>query len=396
MTKEKLLEAFPIRRIEPFDGMAVTAEVWQSAHEYHNQQRRFHNMLSHGSGIVTGLEVIASDPPDSAVYVLPGVAIDQAGQAIVLQQPLTFDIGKAEGYLYVLITYGENSVKGDGTDQPDEEKIPYVLSGPNLEVTPTLPDTFYVELARIDRNGRESPLSDTADVARPGQNQIDLRFRKYVGAVQRESYCVAVCYIGGAADKWHGRGLSHLAKAISQLAWTSRSDYFDVWVDDGVRLDERVSSGRYVLVYLVGEGAFHLSQEEMKALYAYWQGGGTVLFESCRRDTPEGGTPADSSFFDALTSFGIKPEPVKSSHQLLDEPYLFAAPPAGFESRGAPVVYAGDGIIFSSYDYGCLWQGERRDTVPTREDIRAALEWGANMIHYAVARSKLPQGQQKG
>ncbi len=396
MTKEKLLEAFPMRRIEPFDGMAVTAEVWQNAHEYHNQQRRFHNMLSHGSGIVTGLEVIASDPPDSTVYVLPGVATDQAGQVIVLQQPLTFDIAKAEGYLYVLITFGESSAKDEGFDQHGEEKAPYIHSGFSLEVVSTLPDTPFVELARIDRKGRESTLSDAADVAFPGQNQIDLRFRKYVGAVQKESYCLAVCYAGGVADKRHGRGLSRLAQTISRLAWMSRPDHLDIWVDDGVRLDAKVSRDRYVLLYLVGQGAFHLSQEEMKALYAYWQGGGTVLFESCRRDAPEGKSPADPSFFDALSSFGIKLEPVKPGHSLLSEPFLFAAPPAGFEARGEPVVNVGDGIIFSSHDYGCLWQGERHNAVPTREDIRAALEWGANMIHYAVARHKPAYKPQEG
>ncbi|MEE8392266.1 MAG: hypothetical protein V3S14_15930, partial [Anaerolineae bacterium] len=67
MDKDERIKVFPAKRIKPVDGMAVTAQVWEEAHNYHQQQQRFHTMFYHGAGIVTGLEVIASDPADTSV-----------------------------------------------------------------------------------------------------------------------------------------------------------------------------------------------------------------------------------------------------------------------------------------------------------------------------------------
>jgi hypothetical protein len=33
-----------------------------------------------------------------------------------------------------------------------------------------------------------------------------------------------------------------------------------------------------------------------------------------------------------------------------------------------------------------LWQGQQRDILPSREQIRSAVEWGANIIAYAAYR----------
>jgi hypothetical protein len=113
-----------------------------------------------------------------------------------------------------------------------------------------------------------------------------------------------------------------------------------------------------------------------------------VLFESCRRDVKAGDPPADASFSDLLASFGISLQELPPGHDLLVEPYLFAAPPPGFETEGAPKVLlgmaAGGPVILSSCDYGCLWQGERRGRPASREEIRTAMEWGANLIAYAL------------
>ena len=102
MNIEELLQRYPTKRIKPVDGMAVTSEVWEEAHEYHRQSQGCHALFSHGPGILAGLEVIASDPPDTSVYILPGIAIDPVGQTIVLPQPVAYDIGhEMEGLLYL-------------------------------------------------------------------------------------------------------------------------------------------------------------------------------------------------------------------------------------------------------------------------------------------------------
>jgi hypothetical protein len=147
----------------------------------------------------------------------------------------------------------------------------------------------------------------------------------------------------------------------------------------------------YTLVYLVGGGPFQLSQEEMQALYGYLQGGGTVLIESCRRELASTELPADAAFADLLASLGIQLTPLPAGHRVLVEPFLFAVPPPGFEGNGSPQVLIGgvsgdQGVLFSTFDHGCLWQGERRGRTASREEIRAALEWGENIVVYALER----------
>src|SRR5690606_6939207 len=102
MLTREALSIFPHKRIRAVDGMAVTAEVWEEAHDYHRQLNRLHTVLHHGAGIVTGLEVIASDPPDNSVYLLPGLAVDSVGQTIVVPEPRAYDLGNAEGRLYLI------------------------------------------------------------------------------------------------------------------------------------------------------------------------------------------------------------------------------------------------------------------------------------------------------
>jgi hypothetical protein len=54
----------------------------------------------------------------------------------------------------------------------------------------------------------------------------------------------------------------------------------------------------------------------------------------------------------------------------------------------------GQGVILSARDYGCLWQGARRGGPASREEIRAALEWGSNVVAFAVKRRDRVSGSQ--
>jgi hypothetical protein len=382
MIREDLLREFPIKRLKAVDGMAVTAGVWEEAHDYHRQRQRFHALLNHGPGIVTGLEVIASDPPDSSVYILPGIAVDPLGQTIVLPEPMVYDVGTTQGLLYLLLTYGESNPTAE---DDREEGALYVHGQFGIEAGLGLPDTPWVELARIRRQSRESPIMDAQDAAHPGPNKIDLRFRQEIGAAPQEVVSLAVVYAGGKnaggkTDERHERGARYLARTLGH------SDRRRAWVDDDVPLAPGLEV--YTLVYLVGREAFQLSRDEMNALYAYLQEGGTVFIESCRQGTETGDPAADASFADLLGSLGLQLEALPPGHSLLLEPSLFAVPPPGFETEGAPGVSIGEGVIFSTHDYGCLWQGERRSGAASREEIRAALEWGGNLVTYAMERRR--------
>jgi hypothetical protein len=369
-----LLPEFPTKRIKPADGLAVTAQVWEEAHEYHRQWLRAHDLYAHGPRIVTGLEVIASDPADSSVYVLPGIALDPLGQTIVVTAPVAYDVGQAHGLLYLLLTYEESQPTAGG----DQEDGPlYLYSQFGLQATLTLPDAPFVELARVRRQSRESPLLDAGKAAHPGPNEIDLRFRQEAPVGRQAPISLAVSYTGGSTDDKHGRGADYLARAL-------RRSGRQVCVDERVPLASGLEG--YTLVYLVGQDAFQLNRDEMNALYACLQNGGTLFLESCRRRTAAGDPPADASFLDLLASMGVQLQEVPPGHRLLVDPYLFAAPPPGFETEGPPRVLVGEGVVLSHSDYGCLWQGERRGRPASREEIRAALEWGENLVAYALGR----------
>jgi len=369
-----LLHEFPTKRIKAADGMAVTAQVWEEAHEYHRQWQRAHDLFSHGPRIVTGLEVIASDPADSSVYILPGIANDPLGRTIVVAEPVAYDVGAAQGLLYLLLTYEESQP----TANADQEDGPlYLYSQFGIQATPALPDAPFIELCRIRRQSRESALANARNQAHPGPNEIDLRFRREARDTLQESACLAVSYTGGSTDDRHSQGMDYLAQMLRRSGQR-------IHVDNRVPLAPGLEA--YALLYLVGQDAFRLNRDEMNALYAFLQSGGALFIESCRRRTSSGEPPADASFFDLLASLGVQLQEVPPGHRLLIEPHLFADPPPGYETEGTPNVLIGNNVILSYRDYGCLWQGERRGRPGSREEIRAALEWGENLVSYALAR----------
>jgi hypothetical protein len=368
---------FSTRRVSPFDGMAVTAGIWEEAHEYHRQRQRLHALFSHGPGIVTGLEVIASEPPDSFVTIQPGVAIDPLGRTIVLAEPTAYDVGTADGWLHVSLSYGESRPRSDASTEAEGGPM-FVHAEFGIEAKLDALGLNAVELARVWRQDPGFPISDARDPAHPAPNELDLRFRQDVGALLRPVAAVAVCFAGGDPIEHHALGADYLVRAVR------RSEGIRAWVDLGVAITRDLA--RYTLVYLVGQDAFEFNQEEMRDLYEYVQGGGTLLIESCRRDITTGNPAADSAFGNALKTWGFSLQRLQPGHELLVEPYLFSAAPSGFETRASPAVLVGDGVIWSTNDYGCLWGGARRDGMPPREQIRAAQEWGTNIVTYAVSR----------
>ncbi|HFD40884.1 MAG TPA: DUF4159 domain-containing protein [Anaerolineae bacterium] len=374
MNQSEIIQEFPTRRIKPFDGLAVTAAVWEEAHEYHRRLRRFHDLFSHRPGIVTGLEVIASDPPDQTVYIRPGIAVDPLGRTIVLTEPVAYDFGQEmEGLLYLLLSYGESQPRAEkGSDQ---QSPLYIHTEFTIHARPTLPDSPWVELARVRRQTRDAALLDAENPAHPGPNEIDPRFRRQAGADPQEIISLAVCHLG-EGERRHTAGADFVARALG------RTGFLRAAVDEDIPLAEGLE--RYTLLYLVGRGTWQLSRDEMNALYAYLQGGGTVLLESCGPES----AAADAAFADLLAAFGFQLADLPPGHPLLTTPYLFAAPPKGAAEEGeGPAIQIGQGVIWSRRDYGCLWQGAV-EPAPSREAIRAGLEWGCNVVTYAYERRR--------
>jgi hypothetical protein len=385
MTKEELLQLYPTKRIHPADGMIITANVWGEAHEYHRQRHQLDLALMKGAGIVAGLEVIASDPPDSSVYIMPGLALDARGNSVVLTEPVAFDlVSSMEGSFRVVLTYGESMPKADNA-QEEEVYLRRVHCQFAMEVS-TEPENFAeegsagIELARVQRQGRNSPIHDAIDALRPGFNEIDLRFRRHIGVQSRPHGSIALCRWGSEPLSLHSRGLFAAAQSFNY------GGLGQVAVLDNISLTLPLDN--HFLVCLAGQGPMDFGQEAARTLTNYVNNGGTLFVESCGRNSAD---DADMGVLDRLAGMGIRLAEAPADHFLLTQPYLFAEPPAGFETQGRSRLLVGDGVVYSSYNYGGLWSGQRRDRRASREEIRTAHEWAGNLIQYAFARHRNPR-----
>lgn len=371
MTNENLLVHFPQRRLRPYDGMAITAEVWEQAHSYHDQALRAHNLAFHGAGILYGLEVIASDPPDQMIYILPGAAVDANGQAILLQDAVAYDIGSdVEGSLYLYITHRESAAPAAAQER--ESGPQYVDDQFLISARSSIPEQAGVLLARIVRSTRQAPIHDAADPLRPGDNEIDLRSRPAARGEVEEILTAGVIYLGSREHTTHGSGL---ARASHEIRKVGRCQLV---VDDDVQLGP--NAARYSLLYLAGNGAFQLSAAQTKGLQGFLERGGTLLLEA-------GDEAAKGAFIDLCSQIAVGLTRLSPDHPLLNDPYLFNAAPAGFEKTGE--VLAGEGVILSTWNYGRLWAGERPEA--GRETLRASIEWMVNLLRGALERRRAVQ-----
>lgn len=381
MANENISAQFPQRRLRPYDGMAITAEVWEQAHGYHDQAQEAHNLYFHGPGILYGLDVIASDPPDQMVYILPGAAVDAAGKVIVLPEVVAYDIGNdVEGQLYLLISHRQSASPNDG--QEHESRPKFVEDQFLITARSSFTESAGLELARFNRSDRSDSLRDAADPLRPGANEIDLRSRLQVRSEMGELLNVGVIYLGEGSNRVQGRGMARASREIRQL---SRCQLV---VDDDVQLGP--AAARYGLLYLVAENEFQISPAQGNGLHGFLERGGTLLMEAESE-------AAQGAFIELCSQIGVGLARLTPNHPILSDPYLFNAAPPGFAPTGE--VLAGDGVTLSTWGYGRLWSGEMPEIegtevspVSRRETLRASIEWMANLLHSAIERRRAVQG----
>jgi hypothetical protein len=96
-----------LRRLERphfFDGRLLTAEDLRREQEYHRDRSRLHNRFVHGWGVVSGLRVSLDR---GEVVVSPGVALDCAGNELVLPCEARIPLADQAGRRYVTLRYEE-------------------------------------------------------------------------------------------------------------------------------------------------------------------------------------------------------------------------------------------------------------------------------------------------
>ena len=149
---------FPYERNHYFYGKLLTVRDFETEQKYVNDKRRLINRLMHGSGVVSGLQVVSVD--DKSVSVEMGVALDALGREIVVASPVTLKLSAMDGFsnneyaknVYLCIAYdekGKEPVHSVGNSTGGSEEINEynrVSEGYKLFVREEAPDTssFYI------------------------------------------------------------------------------------------------------------------------------------------------------------------------------------------------------------------------------------------------------------
>ena len=354
------INLFPKMQIKPFDGMSITADIWDQAHDEHRQMQRAHQVFSHGVGIVAGLEVVANDPPDQYVFISPGVAVDPIGNVIIVPEPVAYDFGSStEGSLYLLLGQGERELGGVGNDARYTQTEFVVAARTSFPKRPS------VELARVNLSKAGKPIHNAKDPNHPGQDAIDLRFRSEVGPILPQNVKVFIFDLG-AVDTEVQNGWDY----FGQFCHASTNYHFIV--DSGKQLPGDLNS--YDLLYLGCKGTTAPTATQLKAITEFVELGKFLLVEAF--DDPA--QDASLKFLKKLNFAPIKPG---KNSSLFSKPFLFTGIPAGVSGD---MVQVDGHLLFSSAGYALSWAGKTASGKSERSDIRSAHEWGVNLVHYLL------------
>ena len=115
----KNLQYFPFERNQYYYGKLMTQQDFISEQKYMNDKRRLINRFLHGTGVVSGLQVVRMD--EKSFSVEAGLALDEVGREILVSQPAVLRLDQMDGYeqlqeqsssdaAYLCIAYQEEDV----------------------------------------------------------------------------------------------------------------------------------------------------------------------------------------------------------------------------------------------------------------------------------------------
>jgi hypothetical protein len=386
---------FPTPPIEPFerlqatDGLLVNAERWRKAHDYHRRRQNAHYQSLNQPGIVCGLgvQVISAPKQVEAKYkdkrwlkIQPGMAIDLAGNVIVVPQAVEFRIattvtGSDPVLLFLTVSYI------DPDELRQKQQLEMVQETFRIDEKSSTPNSTEIEICRILLQPGEVVISQPAEVFFPGYNNLDLRYRR--PAQNRPQAIVQMAQVNHS-DAECARNffnLSSLLQAIESLCFNLRG------MDEVGQVTLSDNLAAYDLLYLTGKQGLSLNSQEFAALKSYLDAGGVLLIDA----------PADcQSLIDSVHSLAtlakspLKPlEELRRDHPLRIRPFLFAALP--IIGKQAVQLLTGGGIVLI---IGSAWGLDRELGLP-RMTIRSAHELGMNILNYGVKRRQLIGLQQE-
>jgi hypothetical protein len=381
MSLEKIIER-RITGIRPFDELPINAQIWYEAHNHHQLHRLVHAAGAHRPGIIYGLEVVASATRDRTVVVAPGIAIDPDGQMVLLADPVFLPINDPH-QVFIALSFRRNVDRASAVSVGAGQEYFREVEGREVKQLREMPRTACLELARLFRSGEDKPIRDAVNPIIPGTDELNLLYRQVAFP-----YCAVDAGIGelsyvplGNKGNWNPNrsGLLHLLRE-------ARSQGFHLTFQGPLNLRDDTTVNPPVMLYVAGQQAFQaLNDADRDGLQRYLDGGGMLFAEASG-----GNEEFASALRDLAARLGAALKPVQTGHPLLTAHHVFAAPPAGAQATGGLELDGNVGILLSTLNYGGAWQGQINDPEGpnTRDRIRQALEFGANIIAYAARRRR--------
>ena len=376
----------PMQRQQVRDGLLLTAERWQRAHDYQRKRQNLHYQSINQPGIVCGLGVRVIPAPEEVaaqyrdnrwVQIQPGIAIDLEGNPIIVPHQINFRIAtelkESEPVtVYLVAQYRDPDRLGTSPD------LDIVQETFRIDERSRPPERSEVELCRVLlRSSQQELLCTPADIFFPGYGDLDLRYRRQAQA--RPQGLVQIAQINSDDEDCSRNffNLTYLLRAVEDI-YPSLKGAESV---AQVTWDEDLHP--YELLYLTGYQGLSLNNHQFSKLSSYLKSGGTLLV-----DAPVESTELIQSV-QAIAQHLKTPlkslQEARRDHPLRIKPFLFSALPMMNETRIQ--LLSSGGIILAIGNIGGSW-GLDEELQRSRADIRTAQELGINILHFAWKRKQ--------
>lgn len=375
----------PLQRQQVRDGLLLTAERWQRAHDYQRQRQNLHYQSINQPGIVCGLGVRVITAPEEVaaqyrdnrwVQIQPGIAIDLEGNLIVVPHQINFRIATELKELepvtvYLVAQYRDPDRLGGSSERE------VVQETFRIDERSRPPDRSDVELCRVLLRSQQELLRTPADVFFPGYGDLDLRYRRQAQAKPQGLVQIAQIDSDDSDCNRNFFNLTYLLRAVEDIYPSLK----------GAETVERVTWDGdllpYEILYLTGHQALSLNNHQFSMLSSYLKSGGTLLVDAPAQSTELIGS------VQALAQYLQTPlkslQESRRDHPLRVKPFLFSALPVMDGNRIQ--LLSGGGIILAIGNLGGLW-GLDEELTRSRTDIRTAQELGINILHFAWKRKQ--------
>ena len=423
------LELF--ERLQIRDGMPINAESWQHAHTYHRHRQNFHYQSLYEPGIVYGLGVaIVPDQPDGRLLqVQPGVAIDIAGNPIIVKAPEEFRLTSTPNQGQALVVYlVVNYVDPDDLRHNPTAKT---LCESFRIVEKLHLDPQDVELCRIDLQASVTQLQSPPNVFAPRWNQLDFRDRRQPHPQPQLRVTVGLV-TGESLDILTQNGFTDLLRSLPGL-------YPGLRADLTLQTFSAQALGREALncqlLHIPYPVLLALPNPAIQRLQSFLAEGGVVLavadfdavdlldllnisqelqlglleaerdrdlFNQTGAQLQQEIAANQSAISQQLTTIeqqiaAIAPRLEVSStelgelsddHPLRWQPFTFSQLP---DRQGHPIILRNwGGLVLMLGDLTRCWSHRANPPIP-RETLRSAQEWGINLLHFAAQRQQWTQ-----